>query len=88
MNKTTKHAGKNSLVKRLSAQVGSEDLAKNILQSRGHMDKAGKLTAKGKARDAMSASERAIDRAATRSGKPKSAYKYNLKTNTATLKGK
>tara|TARA_R100001244_G_C5097086_1_gene117871 strand:- start:227 stop:490 length:264 start_codon:yes stop_codon:yes gene_type:complete len=85
---TTKHRGRKKLVKRLAAQVGSETLAKNILKKRGHLDKDGKLTKAGKARDKMTASERAKQRAAKRSGKSSKAYKYNPKTNTATLKGK
>jgi hypothetical protein len=85
---TTKHRGKNELVKRLSAQVGSKTLAENILKKRGQLSKDGKLTKSGKARDSMSASERAKDRASKKSGKPTSAYKYNPKTNMATLKGK
>lgn len=83
---TTKHLGKNKLVKRLSAQVGSKALAENILKKRGHMSKDGGLTKAGKKRDNMTASERAKQRAANQSGKPTKAYKYNAKTNTATLK--
>jgi hypothetical protein len=85
---TTKHRGRKKLVKRLAAQVGSEALAKNILKKRGHLGKDGELTKAGKARDKMTASERAKQRAAKRSGKSSKAYKYNPKTNTATLKGK
>jgi hypothetical protein len=44
------------------------------------------LTAKGMKRNAMTAGERAVDRAAKASGKPKSDYKYNPLTNRATLK--
>lgn len=46
----------------------------------------GKLTAKGKARQALGAAGRAKDRAAKESGRKASAYKYNAKTNRATLK--
>jgi hypothetical protein len=52
------------------------------------MNADGTLTAKGKARDAMTAEERAIDRAAKRSKHPASAYTYNPQTNRATLKRK
>jgi len=85
---TTKHTGRGKLVKRLSAQVGSRALAENILKKRGQMTKDGKLTAKGKKRNAKTAAERAKERAAKRSGRPVSDYKYNVKTNTATLKKK
>ena len=79
--------GKNQLVSRLAAQVGSINQAKTILIKRGDMNPDGKtLTAKGMKRNAMTASERAVDRAAKASGKPKSNYKYNPLTNRATLK--
>lgn len=84
---TQKFMGKNQLVYRLAAQVGSIDRAKAILIKRGDMKPDGKtLTAKGIQRNEMTASERAIDRAAKASGKPKSDYKYNPFTNRATLK--
>ena len=85
---TTKHTGKGKLVKRLSAQVGSRRLAENILKKRGQMTKDGKLTAKGKKRNAKTAAQRAKERAAKKSGKSVTDYKYNVKTNTATLKNK
>jgi hypothetical protein len=44
---TQKHLGRNSLVKRLAAQVGSEGTARAILIKRGHMTKDGKLTSAG-----------------------------------------
>jgi len=80
---TQKFMGRNSLLKRLTAQVGNENTAKKILIERGHMTPSGKLTAAGKARDNMTAEERAKDRAAKRSGKPASAFTYNPKTNIA-----
>lgn len=80
---TQKHMGSKSLVKRLAAQTGSEGMAIAILKKRGHMDDDGKLTKEGRSRDAMTAAERAKDRAAKdRGGKP-SDYKYNPKTNSA-----
>lgn len=85
---TQKFMGRNQLVKRLSAQVGDENKAREILIKRGMLTSAGQLTAKGRARDNMTAEERAIDRAAKRSGKPKTAYSYNPKTNRATLRRK
>ena len=83
---TQKFMGRHSLLKRLSAQVGSEDMAKKILIERGHMTADGKLTAEGRKRDAMTAEERAKDRAAKRSGKPASKYTYNPASNTASLR--
>ncbi len=84
---TQKHMGANSLVARLTAQVGSREMAVKILRQRGHMEMdSERLTPAGQARDGMTAKERAFDRAATRSGRPASAYKYNPATNSATLK--
>ena len=45
-----------------------------------------KPTSKGVARGKMTPGERAKDRASKASGNPKSAYKYNSKTNRATKK--
>ena len=82
---TQSFMGKNQLFNRLSAQVGDEELAKNILIKRGDMNNDGSLTLKGQTRDNMTAEERAIDRASKKSNKPKSDYTYNNKTNRATL---
>lgn len=84
--KTQKHTGRGELIKRLASQVGSQSLAINILRKRGDADAKGNLTAKGKKRDRMTASERAIDRASKSSGSPSSAYKYNKSTNRAAKK--
>jgi hypothetical protein len=85
---TQKFMGKNQLVNRLAAQVKSKPLAVNILKKRGDLKADGKtLTAKGRKRDNMTAKERAIDRAVKRSGNKASEYKYNPRTNRATLKG-
>lgn len=46
------------------------------------------LTARGQERQDMKAAGRAIDRAASESGRPKSEYVYSSKTNRATLKGR
>lgn len=83
---TQAHMGKNDLVDRLAAQVGDKGMAIGILKKRGHMGDDGKLTAAGKKRDAMTAEERAKDRASKRTGKPASAFKYNPKTNAALLR--
>lgn len=78
--------GRGQLVDRLAAQVGNKGTAIAILQKRGQMDSKGNLTAAGKKRNNMTAKERAVDRSAKKSGKPKTSYKYNPKTNRATLK--
>jgi hypothetical protein len=46
---------------------------------------SGELTAKGRARDKMTAEERAIDRASKESGRSSSDYTYDPTTNRATL---
>jgi hypothetical protein len=83
---TQKYMGRGQLVDRLTAQVGDHDTAVAILKQRGMMDENGQLTAKGQARNAMTAEERAINRATKRSGRPASDYVYNRKTNRAVLK--
>ena len=85
---TQKFMGRNSLVDRLSAQVGSKESAVTILKKRGDMNAKGELTKAGKVRDAMTAKERAIDRESKRSGNKPSAYKYDPRTNRATLRKK
>jgi hypothetical protein len=84
--KSQKHTGRHQLIDRLANQVGSKAAALTILKKRGQADANGNLTAKGKARDNMTAEERAKDRASKASKKPASRYKYNPKTNRATLK--
>jgi len=84
---TQKFMGKNQLIDRLSAQVGSRESAITILQKRGQLEADGKtLTQAGKARDNMTAEERAKDRASKKTGAPVSVFKYNPKTNTALRK--
>ena len=78
--------GRNQLYPRLSAQVGNSNLAKNILINRGDMNLDGSFTNKGKIRNSMTASERAIDRTSKSSGNSPSDYTYNPTTNRATLK--
>lgn len=80
---TQKFMGRGQLEKRLSAQVGSKELADNILKKRGDMTASGSLTPKGEARNNMTAAERAIDRAKKRN-KTETALSYNPKTNRAT----
>ena len=84
---TQKFMGANQLIDRLAAQVGDRDTAVKILQARGHLKDDGKtFTEEGAKRNAMTAEERAIDRAAKKSGNRPSQYKYNPKTNRATKK--
>lgn len=84
---TQKFMGRHQLLQRLTAQVGgNEQMARDLLIKRGHMRPDGTLTAEGRKRDAMTAEERAKDRAAKDTGKPATAFKYNPKTNTATRK--
>jgi hypothetical protein len=83
---TSQFMGANSLIDRLTAQVGSRETAIKLLRSRGQMEEHSEnLTAAGKARDAMTAEERAKDRASKLSGKKPTAYSYDPKTNRATL---
>jgi len=83
---TQKFMGKHKLLQRLTAQTGSEGLARAILIKRGQMTPKGTLTSEGKARDNMTAAARAKDRAAKAANKSPDSFTYNPKTNTATLK--
>ena len=86
---TQKYMGRGQLLERLTAQVGDRKLAIAILQKRGHLKADGKTyTDEGLKRNAMTASERAKDRAAKESGGKMSDYIYNPNTNRATLKTK
>jgi plastocyanin len=80
--------GRNSLLKRLTAQVGGDgEMAKKILIQRGHMREDGTLTAEGSARDNMTAEERAKDRAVKLSkGSKVKDYVYNPAKNTVSLR--
>ena len=80
---TQKHMGRNQLIERLTAQVGNKDTAIEILKKRGHLDKNGEYTVEGLKRSRMTAEERAKDRASKKTGKPKSAFNYNPKSNMA-----
>jgi hypothetical protein len=85
---TQKFMGKHQLIDRLAAQVGNKKSAVTILKQRGDLKADGKtLTAEGKKRDAMTAGQRAKDRAAKAAKRKTSEYKYNPRTNRATLKG-
>ena len=80
-----------ALESRLTRQLASrgvkdaKGMAIALLTKRGDM-KDGKLTAHGKERQAMGNAGRAKDRQAKVSGHKPSDYKYNAKTNQATLK--
>ena len=80
-----------NIIKRLTRQLSSKgvkdakDVAMGRLTQYGIL-KDGKLTEKGKKRQAMGASGRAKDRAAKASGRSEKDYTYDKKTNRATLK--
>ena len=79
------------LVKQLRAKGKSKDaafaIATSALQKSGNLKKGTKkATPKGKKRGKMTPGARAKDRASKLSGKSKSKYNYNKKTNRATLK--
>lgn len=79
---TQKAMGKGQLVDRLTAQVGSRSLAINILKKRGDIKADGKtLTEHGKKRNAMTAEQRAKDRASKETGLPPGSFIYNASTN-------
>jgi hypothetical protein len=91
---TQKFMGRGVLLERLTEQMRTqksppkdpEAAARAVLIARGMMDNKGGYTDKGQARNNMTAEERALDRASRRTGKPKSAFKYNPKTNLALRK--
>ena len=75
------------LLQRLTEQVkGNEKMARELLIKRGHMNPVGTLTAQGMKRNAMTAEERAKDRAVKASGGRAQDYTYNPQTNRATRK--
>lgn len=81
------------LVEQLQAKgmsAGSANaIARKKLQESGNLKKGSdEMTAKGKKRSEMGAAGRAKDRAAQKSGRKASEYKYNPRTNRATLKKK
>lgn len=86
MPSTTKFMGRNQLIDRLTAQLEASGvktdpraMALDILKKRGHVDASGNLTAAGRARDAMTAEERAISRA--KKADPTGDFTYNPRTN-------
>jgi hypothetical protein len=84
---TQKFMGRGKLLERLTAQVGDKGLAIAILKKRGHLKDDGKTYTKaGMARNAMTAEERAKDRASKQTDRPAKDFKYNPRTNTARLK--
>jgi hypothetical protein len=83
---TQRFMGRGQLVDRLMAQVGDKGMAIGILKNRGDMNASGELTAKGRARNNMTAEERAKDRASKATGKPAGSFKYNPTTNSTRLK--
>lgn len=81
-----------SILVRLTRQLaakgvkGAHNMAVGLLKKQGSMNSKGRLTAKGKKRQALGAAGRAKSRAAKYSGNKASDYKYNPKTNKATKK--
>lgn len=81
--------GRGQLINRLSSQVGSRELAIELLKKRGHLEKDGRtLTAAGIARDLMTAEERAIDRKSKKTGMPPDTFGYNEESNKAVSNNK
>ena len=79
---TQKFMGRGKLLERLTAQVGDRKLAIGILQKRGHLKADGKTyTKEGMKRNAMTAEERAKDRASKYTGRSPKSFKYNPVTN-------
>lgn len=79
---TQKFMGRGQLLQRLTAQVGDKKLAVGILQKRGHLKSDGKTyTKEGMKRNAMTAEERAKDRASKYTGRNPNSFKYNPVTN-------
>ena len=64
---------------------GAANMARGLLEKRGQL-KDGKLTAEGKARQALGNDGRAKDRAVKAGGGKPSDYTYNAKTNSTRKK--
>lgn len=81
-----------SIVKRLTRQLaskgvkGAKNMAMGLLKKYGEVSAKGKLTSKGKKRQALGAAGRAKSRAAKYNGGKSGDYNYNTKTNRATKK--
>tara|TARA_R110000803_G_scaffold158806_1_gene223058 strand:- start:216 stop:485 length:270 start_codon:yes stop_codon:yes gene_type:complete len=79
---TQKAMGRGQLLSRLTAQLdGNKGFAIALLKKRGDMLGSGELSAQGESRNQMTASERAKDRAAERTGRPASSFDYDPNTN-------
>ena len=81
------------IVERLTRQLRGKGIknaksAAYAFLTRAGLLKGGKLTAKGRKRNAMTPGQRAKARASKASGRSASSYKYNKRTNRATLKRK
>ncbi len=78
------------LVRQLRAKGHSNQEAHAIatatLKKSGNLNSDGSATAQGIRRGKMTPGERAKDRASKRSGRSTKEYKYNKRTNRATLK--
>lgn len=83
---------KSKLETRLTRQIAARgegdaaQIAHGLLVKRGHIKPDGTLTAEGKKRQDLGNAGRAKDRQAKYTGKKPSDFKYNAKTNAATLK--
>ena len=76
--------GRDQLINRLALQVGDRGAAIRILQRRGHLMADGKtFTHEGAKRNAMTAEDRAIDRASKAANRPASDFHYDARTNYA-----
>lgn len=84
----TKFLGRGQLLERLAYQLGNREMAKNVLIDRGHMREDGTYTPAGEIRNQMTAAERAIERTQKENKikRPAHAYKYDPRTNRATIK--
>ena len=81
------------IVERLTRQLRAKGVKNAKSAAYAFLNKAGilkgtKLTAKGKKRNSMTPGERAKSRASKASGRSAKSYKYNKRTNRATLKRK
>jgi len=74
---------KEQLIEKGTDELEAEELSKNILIKRGHLNKDGSVTAEGQIRGNMSAEERAIDRAVKRFGGIPEYYEYDREKNYA-----
>ena len=78
--------GRGQLIDRLAAQVGNRGMAIGILKKRGDLTSSGEFTSKGRERNAMTAEERAMDRASKESGRPMDDFVYSPAKNSTKLK--